>query len=52
MKGAETAAAMLRPYDANAMSCYPISSRINHVANDDEEFAARVELAPAQPQLF
>jgi putative SOS response-associated peptidase YedK len=52
MQHAETAAEMLRPYDANAMNCYPISIRINHVANDDEECAARVELAPAQPQLF
>jgi putative SOS response-associated peptidase YedK len=43
MKDAETAAEMLKPYNANAMSCYPISTRINHVANDDEECAARVE---------
>jgi hypothetical protein len=42
MKDAETAAEMLKPYDANAMSCYSISTRINHVANDDEECAARV----------
>jgi putative SOS response-associated peptidase YedK len=48
MKDAETAAEMLKPYDANAMSCYPISTRINHVANDDEECAARVELAQAR----
>jgi putative SOS response-associated peptidase YedK len=43
MKDAETAAEMLKPYDANAMRSYPISSRINHVANDDEECAAQVE---------
>jgi hypothetical protein len=52
MKDAETAAEMLKPYDANAMSCYPISTRINHVSNDDEECAARVDLVPAQARLF
>jgi hypothetical protein len=52
MKDAETAAEMLKPYDANAMSCYPISTRINQVSNDDEECAARVDLVPAQARLF
>lgn len=50
MKHAETAAAMLKPYDANAMSRYPISSRINNVANYDEECAARAELTQMQMQ--
>jgi putative SOS response-associated peptidase YedK len=50
MKDAEAAAEMLRPYDANAMSCYPIKTRINSVANDDKECAARVELAQMQTQ--
>jgi hypothetical protein len=27
------------------MRCYPVSTRINHVANDDEECSAPVELA-------
>jgi hypothetical protein len=35
--------------DAN---CHPISTRINHVANDDEECSAPVELAEIQNQLF
>src|ERR1039457_5400980 len=26
------------------MRCYPVSTRLNHVANDDEECSARVEL--------
>jgi hypothetical protein len=26
---------MLKPYDARLMRCYPISTRINHVANDE-----------------
>lgn len=44
MRDAETAVELLKPYDAGVMSCYPISTRINHVANDDEECGARVEL--------
>jgi putative SOS response-associated peptidase YedK len=43
---------MLRPYDARQMRCYPVSTRINHVVNDDEGCSARVELAQVQDQLF
>jgi len=32
--------------------CYPISTRINRVANDDEECSAPVELAQTQNRLF
>jgi putative SOS response-associated peptidase YedK len=28
---------LLMPYDARQMRYYPVSSRVNHVANDDEE---------------
>jgi len=28
---------LLKPYDARSMRCYPVSTRLNHVANDDEE---------------
>jgi putative SOS response-associated peptidase YedK len=54
MKDAETAAEMLKPCDARLMSCYPISTRINNVANDDEGCAARVELEAThlQARLF
>jgi hypothetical protein len=31
---------------------YPISTRINHVANDDEECSRPVEFAPTQNRLF
>jgi len=34
---ARVAAKMLKPYDARRMRCYPVSPRINHVANDDQE---------------
>jgi putative SOS response-associated peptidase YedK len=43
---------LLKPYDASQMRCYPVSTRINHVANDDEECAAPVELAERQARLF
>lgn len=43
---------LFKPYDARAMRCYPISTRINRVANDDEECAEPVELAQIQNRLF
>jgi putative SOS response-associated peptidase YedK len=43
---------LLKPHDARLMRCYPISTRINHVANDDEECSAPVELAQIQNRLF
>jgi hypothetical protein len=33
------------PYNARLMRCYPVSTRINRVANDDEECSAPVEVA-------
>ena len=38
--------------DARLMRCYPVSTRINHVANDDEECSKPVELAQIQNGLF
>ena len=52
MRNVTTASELLKPYDARLMRCYPISTRINHVANDDEECSARVELAQIQNSLF
>lgn len=43
---------LLKPYDAKSMRCYPVSTRINHVANDDEECSHAVEITEAQNQLF
>jgi putative SOS response-associated peptidase YedK len=34
---------LLKPYDARVMRCHPVSTRINHVANDDAEFATRTD---------
>jgi putative SOS response-associated peptidase YedK len=43
---------LLKPYDARLMRCYPVSSRVNHAGNDDEECSAPVELAQIQDRLF
>ena len=43
---------LLKPYDARQMRCYPISTRINHVENDDEACSAPVELTQIQNRLF
>jgi len=43
---------LLKPYDANRMQLYPVSSRVNHVTNDGEECSRRVEISEAQNRLF
>jgi putative SOS response-associated peptidase YedK len=43
---------MLKPYDARLMRSYPISTRINHVANDDESCCSAIELIQTQNSLF
>jgi putative SOS response-associated peptidase YedK len=43
---------LLKPFDARLMRCYPISTRINHVANDDEECSKVVQVAEVQNRLF
>jgi putative SOS response-associated peptidase YedK len=52
MRDAAAASELLKPYDARLMRCYPVSARINHVANDDEECSRPVELAEPQKRLF
>jgi putative SOS response-associated peptidase YedK len=52
MTNVGAASELLKPYDARLMRCYPVSTRINHVANDDEECSRPVEFAPTQNQLF
>ncbi len=34
---------MLRPFEANLMDCYPVSSRVNSPANNDEKLLAPLE---------
>ena len=43
---------LLQPYDGSQMRRYPVSSRVNHVGNDDEECSPPVELAEPQKRLF
>jgi len=52
MRDVGAASELLKPYDVGAMRCYPIDSRINHVANDGETCSAPVELAQVQNSLF
>lgn len=52
MKDVDSASERLKPLDARLMRFYPISIRINHVANDDEECSRPVELAQIQHSLF
>jgi hypothetical protein len=43
---------LLQPYDARFMRCYPVSTRINQVANDDEECCIPAPLTETQAGLF
>ena len=52
MNDVQVVSELLKPYDAKAMGCYPVSARINHVANDDEECSRCVVIADAQNRLF
>jgi putative SOS response-associated peptidase YedK len=52
MRDVAAASDLLKPYDARLMRCYPVSNRINHVANDDEECSRPVELVEAQGRFF
>jgi len=49
---AEAVSELLKPYDARLMRCYPVSTRINHVGNDDEECSRPVKVTQIQDQLF
>jgi putative SOS response-associated peptidase YedK len=52
MNDVDAASELLKPLDARLMRGYPVSTRINSVANDDEECFRPVESMPAQHQLF
>ena len=52
MRDVGAASDLLKPYGARLMRCYPVSSRVNSVTNDDADCSAPVELAEAQAQLF
>lgn len=53
MTNVAAASEHLKPYDARTMRCYPVSTRVNHVANDDKECSAPVvELGQIQDRPF
>lgn len=52
MRDVGAASDLLMPFGAQLMRCYPIGTRINCVANDDEACSAPVELAQIQNRLF
>jgi putative SOS response-associated peptidase YedK len=52
MKDVAAASELLRPYDAGRMRCFPVSTRVNRVDNDDAECSQVDELARIQSGLF
>jgi putative SOS response-associated peptidase YedK len=52
MTNVQVISELLKPYDARLMRSYPVSMRINHVANDDEECSRPVAIADTQNRLF
>jgi putative SOS response-associated peptidase YedK len=52
MTNVAAASELLKPFDARLMRCYPVSTRINSVLNDDPECSAPVELSEVQDRLF
>jgi putative SOS response-associated peptidase YedK len=52
MTDAGAASELLKPFDARLMRCYPVSTRVNSVVNDDMECSARIEIAQIQDRLF
>jgi putative SOS response-associated peptidase YedK len=54
MTKVEVVADVLKPYRADLMRSYPVSPRVNHVANDDAACSFSVELgpSPSQSSLF
>jgi len=52
MKDVSAASELLKPCNAQLMRCFPVSTRINHVTNDDEACSAPVELDHIQNRLI
>ena len=48
MKDVGRVSELLRPYDAQLMKCYPVTTRVNNVINDDEECSKPAEPAETQ----
>jgi putative SOS response-associated peptidase YedK len=52
MKKVAAISDILQPYDAGLMRCYPVSTRLNSAANDDEECSSAIEISQIQGALF
>jgi len=52
MTNVQVIAELMKPYDAGLMRAYAVSSRVNHVGNDDEECSRLVEPSNTQNRLF
>jgi putative SOS response-associated peptidase YedK len=52
MNDVDVVATLLKPYDARWMRSFPVSNRINHVANDDSECSAPIQLTETQSRMF
>jgi putative SOS response-associated peptidase YedK len=52
MTNVDAASDLLKPLDARLMRSFPVSTRINYVANDVEECSRPVEVAQIQSSLF
>jgi putative SOS response-associated peptidase YedK len=52
MQNVSAISGLLKPFDARQMRCYPVSTRIDHVASDDEECSRPVQLVETQDRLF
>jgi len=52
MTNVQVVSELLKPFDPESMRCYPVSTRINHVANDDEDCSRPMDISEAQNRLF
>ena len=52
MKDVDLVSELLKPCNATIMRSYPVSIRVNQVANDDEECSAPVQSVQTQSQLL
>ncbi len=52
MQDVASVVSLLKPFDSKLMKRYPVSTRVNLVANDDPECSAPVDLAAAIATLF
>lgn len=52
MQSVAGAIAMLQPYDAHLMRCYPVSTRVNSVTNDSPDCCAPADVEAAPARLF